>query len=248
VSSGAPLLEVRDLCVSYGHVEAVRGISLSVPEGRIVTLMGPNGAGKTSTLGAIAGLLPPASGGILLDGRELGRLPSHRAVAEGIVLVPEGRAILARMSIDENMLLAAEARPAAVPAGERRALIDAQYQRFPVLGERRRSPAGGLSGGEQQMLAIARGLVMRPRILLLDEPSMGLAPLLVQRIFEIVEGIHREGTTILLVEQNARMALEVSDHAYVLERGKIVLEGPARDLAADPRVQAAYLGGEVSGS
>ncbi len=248
MSSGAPLLEVRDLCVSYGHVEAVRGISLSVPEGRIVTLMGPNGAGKTSTLGAIAGLLPPASGGILLDGRELGRLPSHRAVAEGIVLVPEGRAILARMSIDENMLLAAEARPAAVPAGERRALIDAQYQRFPVLGERRRSPAGGLSGGEQQMLAIARGLVMRPRILLLDEPSMGLAPLLVQRIFEIVEGIHREGTTILLVEQNARMALEVSDHAYVLERGKIVLEGPARDLAADPRVQAAYLGGEVSGS
>jgi len=239
---------VRDLCVSYGHVEAVRGISLSVPEGRIVTLMGPNGAGKTSTLGAIAGLLPPASGGILLDGRDLGRLPSHRAVAEGIVLVPEGRAILARMSIDENMLLAAEARPAAVPAGERRALIDAQYQRFPVLGERRRSPAGGLSGGEQQMLAIARGLVMRPRILLLDEPSMGLAPLLVQRIFEIVEGIHREGTTILLVEQNARMALEVSDHAYVLERGKIVLEGPARDLAADPRVQAAYLGGEVSGS
>ncbi len=248
MSSGAPLLEVRDLCVSYGHVEAVRGISLSVPEGRIVTLMGPNGAGKTSTLGAIAGLLPPASGGILLDGRELGRLPSHRAVAEGIVLVPEGRAILARMSIDENMLLAAEARPAAVPAGERRALIDAQYQRFPVLGERRRSPAGGLSGGEQQMLAIARGLVMRPRILLLDEPSMGLAPLLVQRIFEIVEWIHREGTTILLVEQNARMALEVSDHAYVLERGKIVLEGPARDLAADPRVQAAYLGGEVSGS
>ena len=248
MSSGAPLLEVRDLCVSYGHVEAVRGISLSVPEGRIVTLMGPNGAGKTSTLGAIAGLLPPASGGILLDGRDLGRLPSHRAVAEGIVLVPEGRAILARMSIDENMLLAAEARPAAVPAGERRALIDAQYQRFPVLGERRRSPAGGLSGGEQQMLAIARGLVMRPRILLLDEPSMGLAPLLVQRIFEIVEGIHREGTTILLVEQNARMALEVSDHAYVLERGKIVLEGPARDLAADPRVQAAYLGGEVSGS
>jgi branched-chain amino acid transport system ATP-binding protein len=248
VSSGAPLLEVRDLCVSYGHVEAVRGISLSVPEGRIVTLMGPNGAGKTSTLGAIAGLLPPASGGILLDGRELGRLPSHRAVAEGIVLVPEGRAILARMSIEENMLLAAEARPAAVPAGERKAIIEAQYHRFPVLGERRRSPAGGLSGGEQQMLAIARGLVMRPRILLLDEPSMGLAPLLVQRIFEIVEGIHREGTTILLVEQNARMALEVSDHAYVLERGKIVLEGPARDLAADPRVQAAYLGGEVSES
>jgi branched-chain amino acid transport system ATP-binding protein len=246
----APLLEVRELTVRYGHVEAVRGISLSVPEGRIVTLMGPNGAGKTSTLGAVAGLLSPAGGTILLCGRELQRLTSHRAVAEGIVLVPEGRAILARMSIEENLLLAAEARPAAVPAGERRALrrelIDAQYRRFPVLGERRRSPAGGLSGGEQQMLAIARSLVMRPRILLLDEPSMGLAPILVERIFEIIQAIHREGTTILLVEQNARMALEVSDHAYVLERGRIVLEGPARELAADPRVQAAYLGGEVS--
>ena len=241
-----PLLKIRDLRVTYGHVEAVRGISLSVPEGRIVTLMGPNGAGKTSTLGAIAGLVPPAGGSVVLDGRELRRLPAHRAVAEGIVLVPEGRAILGRMSIEENLLLAAEARPAAVPAAERRALMDAQYQRFPVLGERRRSPAGGLSGGEQQMLAIARALVMRPRILLLDEPSMGLAPLLVQRIFEIVEAIHREGTTILLVEQNARVALDVSDYAYVLERGRIVLEGPARELASDPRVEAAYLGGELT--
>ncbi len=242
-----PLLEVRDLRVRYGHVEAVRGISLAVPQGRIVTLMGPNGAGKTSTLAAIAGLLPPAGGSVLLEGRELRRLPSHRAVAEGIVLVPEGRAILARMSIEENLLLAAEARPAAVRPRQRRALIEAQYERFPVLGERRRSAAGGLSGGEQQMLAIARALVMRPRVLLLDEPSMGLAPLLVRRIFEIVEAIHREGTTILLVEQNARMALEVSDHAYVLERGRVVLEGAARALAADPRVEAAYLGGEVSG-
>ena len=241
-----PLLKIRDLRVTYGHVEAVRGISLSVPEGRIVTLMGPNGAGKTSTLGAIAGLVPPAGGSVVFDGRELRRLPAHRAVAEGIVLVPEGRAILGRMSIEENLLLAAEARPAAVSAAERRALMDAQYQRFPVLGERRRSPAGGLSGGEQQMLAIARALVMRPRILLLDEPSMGLAPLLVQRIFEIVEAIHREGTTILLVEQNARVALEVSDYAYVLERGRIVLEGPARELASDPRVEAAYLGGELT--
>ena len=247
MSETPPLLEVRDLHVRYGHVEAVRGISLAVPEGCIVTLMGPNGAGKTSTLGAVAGLFPAAGGRVLLDGRELGRLPSHRAVAEGIVLVPEGRAILGRMTVEENLLLAAEARPGAVPPGERRALMNAQYDRFPVLGERRRSPAGGLSGGEQQMLAIARALVMRPRILLLDEPSMGLAPLLVRRIFEIVEAIHRDGTTILLVEQNARMALEVSDHAYVLERGRVVLEGPARELAADPRVEAAYLGGEVSG-
>jgi branched-chain amino acid transport system ATP-binding protein len=241
-----PLLEVRDLHVRYGHVEAVRGISLSVPEGRVVTLMGPNGAGKTSTLGAVAGLFHPASGEVVLDGRELGRLPSHLAVAQGIVLVPEGRAILGRMSVEENLLLAAEARPGAVRPGERRALIDAQYRRFPVLGERRRAPAGGLSGGEQQMLAIARALAMRPRILLLDEPSMGLAPLLVRRIFDIVEAIHREGTTILLVEQNARMALDVSDYAYVLERGRVVLEGPAKELAADPRVEAAYLGGEVS--
>ncbi len=241
-----PLLEIRDLHVSHGRVEAVRGISLSVPKGGIVTLMGPNGAGKSSTLGAIAGLLQPAGGKVILEGRELRRLPSHRAVAEGIVLVPEGRGILGRMSVEENLLLAAESRPAAVPPRDRRPLIDDQYRRFPVLGERRRSLAGSLSGGEQQMLAIARALAMRPRILLLDEPSMGLAPLLVQRIFEIVEAIHHEGTTILLVEQNARMALDVSDHAYVLERGCIVLEGPARELSADPRVQAAYLGGEVS--
>ncbi len=242
-----PLLEVRDLHVSHGHVEAVRGISLAVPKGQIVTLMGPNGAGKTSTLGAIAGLLRPSGGKVFLDGRELSRLPSHRAVAEGIVLVPEGRAILGRMSVEENLVLAAEGRPAAVPPGDRRPLIDEELRRFPVLGERRRSLAGALSGGEQQMLAIARALVMRPRILLLDEPSMGLAPLLVERIFGIVEEIHREGTTILLVEQNARMALGVSDQAYVLERGRIVLAGLARELATDPRVQAAYLGGEVSG-
>jgi branched-chain amino acid transport system ATP-binding protein len=243
-----PLLEVRDLHVSHGHVEAVRGISLTVPEGQIVTLMGPNGAGKTSTLGALAGLLRPSGGKIFLEGRELSRLPSHRAVAEGIVLVPEGRAILGRMSVEENLLLAAEGRPAAVPPGDRRQIIDDQLRRFPVLGERRHALAGALSGGEQQMLAIARALAMRPRILLLDEPSMGLAPLLVQRIFEIVEALHREGATILLVEQNARMALDVSDHAYVLERGRIVLAGPARELATDPRVQAAYLGGEVSGA
>jgi branched-chain amino acid transport system ATP-binding protein len=240
---GAPLLEVKGLHVSYGHVHAVRDLSLTVNSGQVVTLIGPNGAGKTSTLAAVAGLLRPERGQVLLEGRDVTGLPAHRAVAEGIVLVPEGRCILARMSIEENLLIAAESREPRPPGPELRRRIDAQYERFPVLGERRRLPAGSLSGGEQQMLAFARALLMRPRILLLDEPSMGLAPLLVARIFELVEAIHREGATVLLVEQNARLALQVSDHAYVLERGGIVLEGPSRELAADPRVRAAYLGG-----
>jgi branched-chain amino acid transport system ATP-binding protein len=244
--TGEALLEVHDLHVRYGHVHAVRGVSFSVRQGQIVTLIGPNGAGKSSTLAAIAGLVRPAAGRVALEGRDVTGLPSHRAVAEGIVLVPEGRAVLARMSVEENLRIAAESRPHVLPKGERDAAIEAQYQRFPVLGERRRGAAGQLSGGEQQMLAIARGLLARPRVLLLDEPSMGLAPLLVRRIFAIVEAIHREGTTILLVEQNARLALEVSDHAYVLERGQIALAGPARELARDPRVHAAYLGGDVA--
>ncbi len=245
MSGAAPLLEVSDLHVSYGHVQAVRGVSLRVGEGQIVTLIGPNGAGKSSTLGAVAGLVRPERGSIRLAGREVSGLPSHRAVAEGVVLVPEGRAVLARMTVEENLVVAVEGSP----RGELDRLWEAleeQYRRFPVLGERRRQPAGTLSGGEQQMLAIARGLLARPRILLLDEPSMGLAPLLVRQIFDMVAQIHREGATILLVEQNARLALEVSDRAYVLERGRIALEGPSAELAADPRVQAAYLGGEVA--
>ncbi len=239
------LLEVRDLHVTYGHVHAVRGVSLSVRAGRIVTLIGPNGAGKSSTLGAISGLVRPRSGSVVVDGVDVAGVPAHVAVARGLVLVPEGRAILARMSIHENLVLAAESRPHAVRAAERQGLIEQQYERFPVLGERRNALAGTLSGGEQQMLAIARGLLARPRVLMLDEPSMGLAPQMVERIFELLAAIHREGTTILLVEQNARMALEVSDDAYVLERGELVLEGPARTLAADARVRAAYLGGDV---
>ena len=242
---GAPLLEVRDLEVAYGHVQAVHRISLKVNHGQVVTLIGPNGAGKTSTLAAVAGLLRPRGGQVLLEGRDVTGLQAHRAVEQGIVLVPEGRSILARMSIEENLLLAAEARTPRPPAAEQRRRIEAQFARFPVLGERRRLPAGSLSGGEQQMLAFARALLMSPRILLLDEPSMGLAPLLVRRVFDLVEEIHREGATVLLVEQNARLALQTSDHAYVLERGRIVLEGPSAELAADPRVQAAYLGGSV---
>ena len=240
-----PLLEVRDLRVAYGHVEAVRGISLSVSAGEIVALIGPNGAGKSSTLNAIAGLVRPARGTVRLEGRELAGVPSHAAVAAGIVLVPEGRAILQRMTVAENLMIGSEAR--AWPGGreEARAAIEEQIRRFPSLQRRLDAPAGALSGGEQQMLAIARGVLARPRILLLDEPSMGLAPLLVRQIFEIVGDIHRQGTTILLVEQNARMALQVAQQAYVLERGEIALEGQAGELARDPRLQAAYLGGEV---
>ena len=239
-ASTAPLLEVRDLHVAYGHVEAVRGVTLSVAEGRIITLIGPNGAGKTSILSALAGLVRPRSGTVRLGGVDVTGLPAHRAVAAGLALVPEGRAILGRMTVDENLVLAGEKRQAGDRLG---AAIEEQYRRFPILGERRDLLAGTLSGGEQQMLAFARALLMRPRILLLDEPSMGLSPILVARIFDTVRTIHREGATVLLVEQNARLALDISDYGYVLERGKLVLEGPAADLARDPRVQAAYFGG-----
>jgi branched-chain amino acid transport system ATP-binding protein len=237
------LFQVRDLKVSYGHVEAVRGVSFAVEKGEIVALIGPNGAGKSSTLNAIAGLVKPAGGSVKLEGRELAGLRTHETVAAGIVLVPEGRAILQRMTVAENLLIGSEARPWS--RDEARAAIDGQLERFPSLQRRVDQPAGALSGGEQQMLAIARGLLARPRILLLDEPSMGLAPILVKQIFDIVREIHAEGTTILLVEQNARMALQVAQRACVLERGQVVIEGRAAELAQDPRVQAAYLGGEV---
>jgi branched-chain amino acid transport system ATP-binding protein len=238
----APLLEVRDLRVSYGQVEAVRGVSLAVEEGRIVTLIGPNGAGKTSLLSALAGLVRPAGGTVTLGGRDVTAIPAHEAVKAGLTLVPEGRAILGRMTVEENLRLAGELRRDRAELGP---AIEEQCRRFPILGERRRALAGTLSGGEQQMLAFARALVARPRVLLLDEPSMGLSPLLVRRVFELVEEIHREGTTLLLVEQNAKLALAVSDRAYVLERGRIALEGPSAELARDPRVQAAYLGGST---
>ena len=241
----APLLEVRDLRVAYGHVEAVRGVSLAVSAGGIVALIGPNGAGKSSTLNAIAGLVRPSGGSVRLEGVDLAGAASHAAVAAGIVLVPEGRAILQRMTVRENLVIGSEARPWPGGTQAAQAAIEEQIRRFPSLQRRLDAPAGALSGGEQQMLAIARGLLGQPRILLLDEPSMGLAPLLVRQIFETIAGIHRNGTTILLVEQNARMALRIAQHAYVLERGEVALQGPAEQLAADPRVQAAYLGGDV---
>jgi branched-chain amino acid transport system ATP-binding protein len=236
----APLLEVEDLHVAYGKVQAVRGVSLRVDEGQIVTLIGPNGAGKTSILSALTGLVRPSAGRVRLGGADVTGLAAHRTVAAGLTLVPEGRAILGRMTIEENLRLAGERRQ---PAGGLRAAIDEQCQRFPVLGERRRQLAGSLSGGQQQMLAFARALLARPRVLLLDEPSMGLSPILVQQIFETIREIHRGGTTILLVEQNARLALAASSYAWVLEQGRLALQGPAEELSRDPRVQAAYLGG-----
>jgi branched-chain amino acid transport system ATP-binding protein len=239
--SETPLLEVRGLHVFYGHVHAVRGVSLTVRRGQIAALIGPNGAGKSSTLNAIAGLLRPAAGEVLLDGQPLARLPAHRVARSGAVLVPEGRGILQRMTVEENLKVAAEMHP----GRDLRERIDGQLRRFPSLERRRDLPAGQLSGGEQQMLAIARALLQRPRLLLLDEPSMGLSPVLVRQVFDILAGIQREGIALLLVEQNARAALALSEHAYVLERGQIALDGLARDLSRDERLQAAYLGGDV---
>jgi len=237
------LLEVDDLAVSYGPVTALDGVSLRVDEGATVCLIGANGAGKTTTLLALSGLVRSSRGSIRFAGRELRGLRPPQIVELGIAHVPEGRAILPHMSVLENLELGAYRRRdvAAVRTDVARML-----ERFPILAERRALPAGSLSGGEQQLLAIARGLVARPRLLLLDEPSMGLAPHLVREVFEIVQEIKREGTAQLLVEQNARKALAAADYAYVLELGSIALEGPGAELARDPRVAGAYLGGGVS--
>ncbi len=232
------MLEVSGLTVSYGHIEAVRDVSFHVAEGTIVSLVGPNGAGKTTTLNAISGVVPAAQGTMRFRGKDITRASTHRRVSEGIVQIPEGRLVLANMTVRENLELGAYRRS----AGETRATIAAMEERFPILGERRKSPAGTLSGGEQQMLAIARGLMAKPKLLLLDEPSLGLAPLLVQTIFEIIGELHSEGLTILLVEQNAHQALTVSSHGYVMESGKIVLEGSAQQLMADQAVIDSYLG------
>jgi branched-chain amino acid transport system ATP-binding protein len=234
-----PLLEVRDLHVSYGRVQAVRGVSFSVPEGSIVSLIGANGAGKTTTLAAISGIVPARSGSIRFRGEEISRLPSHAIVDRGIVQVPEGRQVIAYLTVEENLAMGAYRRRDRAGI---RADIETMQARFPALRERRNVPAGSLSGGEQQMLAIARALMARPQLLLLDEPSMGLAPLLVNEIFRILAEIHAEGRTILLVEQNARKALAISDYAYVLETGRIIMSGRGADLIDDDRVAAAYLG------
>ncbi len=231
------LLEVEDLRVAYGAIEALRGISLEVDEGEIVTLLGANGAGKTTTLRTVSGLLRPRSGTLTFDGRRIDGIPPHEVVALGIGHVPEGRRIFPRMSVRENLLMGAYRRRGDVSSD-----IDRVFSLFPVLKERSGQDGGTLSGGEQQMLAIGRALMSAPRLLLLDEPSMGLAPLVVQKIFEIIREINAQGTTVLLVEQNAAQALRLASRGYVLETGKIVMSEAAAALMDDPRVRAAYLG------
>ena len=235
------MIEVSGLTVTYGPVEAVRDISFSVARGTVVTLIGPNGAGKTTTLNALSGIVPVKAGKILFDGRDITRMSAHRRVSEGIVQVPEGRQVLAGMSVRENLELGGYRRPAREIAPD----IERMEERFPILRTRRNSPAGSLSGGEQQMLAIARGLMAHPKLLLLDEPSLGLAPLLVKTIFDIIRELRDEGQTILLIEQNAHHALAVSSHAYVIESGSIQLEGSAEALRSDPNVIRTYLGQSV---
>ena len=240
VRAGAlgPLLQVEDLSVAYGNVEAVRDVSLTAARGRIVTVIGPNGAGKTTLLAALMGVLP-SRGGIRHDGVDVARLAIEERVARGIVLVPEKRELFATMSVDDHLALGAFARRRERGIDALRAEV---YRRFPRLHERRRQLAGTLSGGERQMLALGRGLMARPALLMLDEPSLGLAPRVVRDIFTIIAALRDTGVTILLVEQNARAALAIADYGYVLETGRVVLEGDSATLAADARVAATYLG------
>src|ERR1700674_39707 len=238
------LLEIRDLHVAYGKVEAVRGVSLVVDAARIVTVIGPNGAGKTTLLAAIMGLLP-SRGEIRYDGAPLAAGDVEQRVARGVALVPEKRELFASMSVADNLELGGFQRYRAGDRTRASSLADI-YDRFPRLAERRAQLAGTLSGGERQMLALGRALMAKPRLLLLDEPSLGLAPLIVREIFRMVMGLRELGVSILLVEQNARAALETADHGYVLETGSIVLSGKASDLIHDPRVIVSYLGGKVA--
>lgn len=236
----SPLLEISNLHVHYGAIHALHGINLRVARGQIVTLIGGNGAGKSTTLRAISGLLRPTSGTIMFDGVPIHGEAPHRIVGRGIAHAPEGRGIFPNLTVDENLLLGAFRRH---DHGEIRRDRDHALSLFPRLRERLKQPAGTLSGGEQQMLAIGRAMMARPRLLLLDEPSLGLAPQIVQVIFEIIRTISASGTTILLVEQNAHMALSVAHEGYVLQTGEVIKHGPARSLLADPDVQKAYLGG-----
>jgi branched-chain amino acid transport system ATP-binding protein len=236
-------LEVEKICVNYGAVQALEDVSLRVGEGEIVTVIGSNGAGKTTLMKTIAGLLQSRSGAISFEGQGISALEAHAVVVRGISLVPEGRQVFGRMSVHENLILGAYSRRDQALGDD----LERSYQLFPRLRERRDQRAGTLSGGEQQMLAIARGLMSRPRLLLMDEPSLGLAPRLVRETFEVVENLRRQRTTILMVEQMARMALKVSDRAYVLEHGRIVQEGASAELLGDARVLSAYLGAKKAG-
>ncbi len=234
-----PLLDVRALAVSYGGIHAVKGIDLHVDEGELVCLIGANGAGKTTTLKGICGLLPVRAGTVTYDGDPITGRPAFKLVRRGLVMVPEGRGVFGALTIEENLAMGAYARR---DRSAIRADVDRVFTLFPRLKERRRQTAGTLSGGEQQMLAMGRALMSRPRLLLLDEPSMGLAPLMVQKVFETIVAVSGEGVTILLIEQNAKLALEVSQRSYVMESGEIILSGPARTMLDDPKVRAAYLG------
>ena len=233
------MLKVEDLHVYYGSIHAIKGISFEVNEGEVVTLIGANGAGKSTTLNTVSGLLKPRSGSVTFEDKSIVGVPAHKIVSHGMALCPEGRRVFLQMTVQENLEMGGYTRP----AGEIDAAIQDVYQRFPRLKERYKQPAGTLSGGEQQMLAMGRALMSRPKLLMLDEPSMGLAPILVKQIFGIVRELHQAGTTILLVEQNAQMALSVADRAYVLETGTIAMSGSAKELLIDERVRKAYLGG-----
>ena len=234
------MLEVNDLKVYYGVICALKGISVHVNEGEIVSLIGANGAGKTTTMQSIIGLLPKKSGHILFDGQDITRTPCHKIVHAGMTQVPEGRRIFQELTVYENLLMGAYTNK---DQGKFKSDLESIYDRFPRLAERRNQIAGTLSGGEQQMLAISRALMCHPKLLMLDEPSMGLSPLLVDQVFDIIKDINRDGTTILLVEQNAGKSLAISDRAYVMETGSIVLTGTGAELAASEKVRKAYLGG-----
>ncbi|WP_029391328.1 ABC transporter ATP-binding protein [Streptomyces xiaopingdaonensis] len=233
------LLEVENLRVAYGKIEAVKGISFTVEAGQVVTLIGTNGAGKTTTLRTLSGLLKPAGGSVSFDGQPLAGVGAHKIVAMGLAHSPEGRRIFPRLSIEENLRLGAFLRKDTDGVAED---IARYYELFPILGERRRQAAGTLSGGEQQMLAMARALMSRPKLLMLDEPSMGLSPIMMQKIMETIRELKAQGTTILLVEQNAQAALELADYGHVMEIGNVVLSGTGEELIHDESVRKAYLG------
>ena len=237
-----PMLEVRDLVVAYGAIEAVKGISLQVQAGDVVTLIGGNGAGKTTTLRTLSGLLRPVAGQVFFEGERIDRVPAYEIVRRGIAHSPEGRRIFPRMTIEENLELGAYSRRG--KTAEIRDTIDRVYALFPMLGERRGQPAGTLSGGEQQMLAVGRALMSQPRLIMLDEPSMGLSPIMMQKIFSTLVELKGQGTTILLVEQNAQAALSLADRGYVIETGRIVLEDNGPALLGNELVRKAYLGEE----
>lgn len=235
------VLEVRDIVVQYGRIRALHGISLVVREGEMVTLLGSNGAGKTTTMRALSGLLPLTSGSVWFDGRDISRVKAHRRVIEGLVQAPEGRGVFPGMTVTENLEMGCYGRKFESRA-EHSERLDWVMETFPRLAERKNQVGGTLSGGEQQMLAIGRALMARPKVLLLDEPSMGLAPMVISQIFKIIAEINSQGTTVLLVEQNAQQALTRSDRAYILETGEVTREGNARELLADDSIRAAYLG------